>query len=295
MVSVATASWARPYDFVWRGIRVAREAAVQFGQVAEKSVYGTIGHLASPRDLGVLERFVAHNLPVLKAFKKVVVATNYGPGARRELAAGNEALWRRHVPDCVLLGSEHNRGHSIGTCDLDNLLFDHCKKNDVPWLCKGANDVLLTAAVFAIEVEPSDFYYLDAISHAAMRRHGFDIAKFRAGLFYPQTNFYAINVSKTDFLVEKEFLDRSFAVVAGISGYNGRIWEHIPGWACERLLRKCVIRNRLRRCRLMGDAQFSRLLAMVKDRRLEDCSLKNLVINGICHCHDLDQPRERLL
>lgn len=264
---------------------------MKFGQIIEQSVYGTIGCIASLRHLEVLERFISHNLPVLKAFKGVCVATNYGAGLHGELATRNGALWRRYIPGCTLLDSGHNRGHSIGTCDLDNLLFDHCKENNISWLCKGANDVLLSEAVFETGVEPADFYYLEAISYAAMRQQGFDLAKIRAGLFYPQTNFYAINVGKTDFLVEKEFLDRSHAIVTGMPGYNGRIWEVIPGWACEHLLRKCVIRNRLSRCRLLDDAQLTRVLAMVRDRRIEDCSLKGVNINGICHCHDLDQPR----
>jgi hypothetical protein len=268
---------------------------MKFGQVIERSAYGSIGFIGSLRDLEVLERFLTYNLPVLKAFRSVSVATNYGVESRRELAARNEALWRRHFPECTLLDSDFNRGHSIGTCDLDNLLFDHCKENNIPWLCKGSNDVLLSAPIFTIEVQPADFYYLDAVSHAAIQQYDFDMAKIRAGIFYPQTNFYAIDVGKTDFLVEKEFLDRSYAVVAGVPGYNARIWEVIPGWTCELLLRKCVLRNGLSRCRLMDDGQFSRLLALVRNRRIEDCSLKNLTINGICHCHDFDQPGEELL
>lgn len=268
---------------------------MKFGQIIAKSVYGAIGNIASLRDLEVLERFICHNLPILKAFKNVSIATNFNVDLRHELAPRNEVLWRRYLPECILLDSAINRGHSIGTCDLDNLLFDHCKENHVPWLCKGSSDVLLSAPILEIEVTPADFYYLDAISYAAMRRYDFNVAKIRAGLFYPQTNFYAIDVGKTDFLVDKEFLDRSYAIVTRIPDYNGRIWEYIQGWACELLLRKCVIRNRLRRCRLMDDGQLCRLLTMVKERCIEDCSLKNVTINGICHCHDIDQPPARLI
>ena len=259
---------------------------MKFSQVIERSAYGTIGYIAGEDDLRVLERHIVHNLPLLKAFTNVIVATNYGGGSPHELAAGNRAVWRRYFPDCAILDSGYNRGHSIGTSDLDNLVFDHCKANDIEWLCKGANDVLLSAPVLDIEIQAADFYYLNAISYSAMQQQDFDFARISAHLFYPQTSFYALNVGKTDFLVDKELLDRSYAIVNRIPDYNGRIWEHIPRWSCELLLRKCVLRNGLTRCHLMDDAQFSRLLSIVQVRGIEDCSHKNLTIKGICHCHE---------
>ena len=257
-----------------------------FKEVMERSAYGTIGYIADPGDLQVLERHIVHNLPLLRRFTQVIVATNYGGASPHELATGNREVWRRYFPDCAMLDSRHNRGHSIGTSDLDNLVFDHCKANGIGWLCKGANDVLLSAPVLDIEIQAADFYYLNAISYSAMRPHDFDLARIGTHLFYPQTSFYAIDVSKTDFLIDKEFLDRSYAIVNRIPDYNGRIWEHIPRWSCELLLRKCVLRNGLTRCHLMDDAQFSRLLSVVQERGIEDCSHKNLTINGICHVHE---------
>ena len=268
---------------------------MRFEEVVRGSAYGTIGYLQAPHDLEVLERSVVHNLPILRIFTQVIVATNYGGGsdvARAELAAANLELWRRYFPDCVVLDSPHNRGHSIGTSDLDNLLFDHCKTAGIEWLCKSADDVLLSAPVLDIEVEAADFYYLSAVSYAAMEQQGFDLARIGAELFYPQTNFYLIHVSETDYLVDKELLDRSWAIVNRIPGYNGRIWEHIPRWSCELLLRNCVLRNRLTPRHLMGEAQFAELLTIVRDNAIEDCSLKNVTINGICHAHDRPQVGE---
>ncbi len=258
---------------------------VKFGEVVARSAYGTIGYVEKPGDVALLERNLRHNWPVLEAFRTVLVATNYGGESSRELAALNAEAWRRHVPGCVLLDSPVNRGHSIGTSDLDNLLFDHCKANGIDWLCKGANDVLLGPPVLNIEVETADFYFLNAVSCRALRGLDVDLETIGPGFFFPQTNFYAIDVGRTDFLVDKELLDRSYAIVNRIPGYNGRIWEHIPGWSCESLLRKCVLRNRLTRCHLMDADQFTRLLRLVRERGIEDCSLKNLTINGICHFH----------
>ena len=47
-------------------------------ELINKSVYGTIGYLSSQEDLETLEQYILYNLPVLKEFKQIVVATNYG-------------------------------------------------------------------------------------------------------------------------------------------------------------------------------------------------------------------------
>ena len=264
---------------------------MRFGEVLSGSAYGTTGYLTALQDLEVLERNIRHNLPVLRRCTGVLVATNYGGAEPDRLAAANAALWRRYVPDCVLLDSPLNRGHSIGTADLDNLLFDHCKETGIPLLCKSANDVLLSAPVLDIEVHEADFFYLDAVSYDALAEHAFDLSAFTSPeFFFPQTTFYVLDVARTDYLVSKELLDRSWAIVQRIPGYDGRIWEHIPRWSCELLLRTCVLRNGLTRCRLLTDGQWAEVLALVQRQRVTDCSLKNVTLNGIRHAHPDDVP-----
>lgn len=264
---------------------------MKLGEILARSVFGAVAYLEAADDLGRLERHIVHNLPVLREFAGVVVATNYGGAAPDELAAATHELWRRHAPGCVLLDSPLNRGHSIGTSDLDNLLFDHCKATGVERLCKSAADVLLDAPVLDIEVTGADFHYLNAVSYDALAEQEFDRGRFTSDrFFFPQTNFYVIDVRKTDYLVDKEFLDRSWAVVGRVPGYDGRIWEHIPRWSCELLLRKCVLRNRLTRCHLMSDDQWDQVLTIVQERRITDCSLKNVAVNGICHAHEDEVP-----
>jgi hypothetical protein len=47
-------------------------------ELINKSVYGTIGYITSQDDLDLLEQYILYNLPVLKEFKQIVIATNYG-------------------------------------------------------------------------------------------------------------------------------------------------------------------------------------------------------------------------
>ncbi|MEI8080816.1 MAG: hypothetical protein WCI74_03120 [Actinomycetes bacterium] len=264
---------------------------VTFAEVMGRSVYGTAGYLSEPHDLIALERVIVHNLPVLGLFRRVVVATNYGDCGRAELATGNAALWRRYFPDCVLLDSPVNRGHSVGTSDLDNLLFDYCSRSGVEWLCKSSNDVLLSARVLQIPVVDAAFYYLNAVSYNMLRTRDFDLDYFARGFLFPQTTFYAIDVSTTDYLVDKEFLERSWEHVQRIPNYSGRIWEYVPGWSCEYLLRQTVLRNELTRSHLMSDDQWQQILHLVIHHRITDCSFKDIQINGICHTDGLtDSP-----
>jgi len=255
----------------------------RLGDVVSRSVYGTTGYITDRRDVEALERSIVHNLPILHRFRRVVVATNFGGKDTAELMRANTQLWRRYFPECVILDSSFNRGHSIGTSDLDNMLFDYCKGNGIGWLCKSANDVYLDEEMLHIPIEPASFYFLNALSYSAIRQNEFDIAPFTTDFFFPQTTFYLIDVGATDFLIDTQLLDRSWAIVNRIPEYNGRIWEHIPRWSCELLLRICVERNNLTRHHLMTDEQWLTVVQWVIDERIEDCSFKGLSINGICH------------
>lgn len=135
----------------------------------------------------------------------------------------------------------------------------------------------------------ADFSYLDAVSYDALAERDFDLAAFAApASFFPQTTFYAIDESRTDHLVDKAFPDRSWRIVNQTPGYNGRSWEYIPRWSCELLLRKCVARNRLSRCRLLSDRRWAQVLALVRDHRITDRSLASVTANGVCRAHPDD-------
>jgi hypothetical protein len=106
-------------------------------QLINKSVYGTIGYISSQDDLDLLEQYIVYNLPVLKEYKQIIVATNYKSDDwhhHQKQRKVNFKLWRKYFPDCVLIDSKINRGHNFGTADLDNMVFDYCKINNEEWL-----------------------------------------------------------------------------------------------------------------------------------------------------------------
>jgi len=248
-------------------------------ELINKSIYGTIGYITSQDDLDLLESYILYNLPVLEEFKQIVVATNYGSEFQNE----NTQLWKKYFPNCIVIDSELNRGHNHGYTDLDNLVFNWCKENNEEWLCKGANDVVFNDSILKKEVDDAGFYYMNGIGYGGMVKYDFDFEKIIDEVFYPQTNFYFINVSKTDFLNDKVFLDETYDYIQSLPEYNGKIWEYIKGWSCEDLLKNCVERNNLYKLHLIPLEKYRILLQIIKDNVMHDCSHKNIMIEGVCH------------
>jgi len=106
--------------------------------------------------------------------------------------------------------------------------------------------------------------------------------------FYPQTNFYFINVSKTDYLNDKEHITDVYNKIQLINGYNGRAWEY--GFrSCEALLKECIERNLLSKYHLVSQEKYHILLEIIKDNYIHDSSHKNIMVEGICHYPYINQ------
>jgi hypothetical protein len=248
-----------------------------------KSVYGNISYVASQDDLNLLEQYILHNLPVLKEYKQIITATNYKKYP--EFINENTQLWKKYFPNCVIIDLENNRGPNFGYCDLDDALFDYCKENNIEWLCKSANDIIIQESILNKEIEEADFYYTPSVGYGAFNppyeitvEKAYDTYEY----FYPQTNFYFVNVSKTDFLNDKDHVTEIYNKVQDIPDYNGKAWEY--GFrSCEVLLKECVERNNLLNFSLVPREKFSILLEIIKQYQIHDPSHKNILIEGICH------------
>jgi hypothetical protein len=260
--------------------------------IINKSYYGTIGYISSKDDLILLERYIVHNLPVLKKYKGIIVATNYNDLG---LAVKNAQLWQKYFPKCKIINLKENRGHNFGTADLDNALFDYCKNNKIEWLCKVSNDVVLTKEVLNIKIKEADFYYLEGIGYGGLANNNFDNDKILNEYFFPQTNFYLINVNKTDYLNDVKYLDKTYNKIKSTPPevyqkmFGGKPGGMFPEWACEYFLADCVKRNKLDKYHLLSEEKYVKLLELVKQWQIHDCSHKNIMIEGICHYHYVNQ------
>lgn len=247
-----------------------------------------MGYISSPEDIALLEQYIVYNLPVLVEFKSVVVATNYGTPLQEETAK----LWKKYFPNCVILDSKVNRGHNHGYVDLENLIFDWCKQNKEEWLCKVSNDIIIQESILNKEIGEADFYYTNGIGYGGMSKYDFDFDKIIKEDFYPQGNFYILNVSKCDYISDKKYLDETYDKIQALPEYSGRIWEYIPGWSCEDFLKECINRNNLSREHLISEENYRILLNVIKDHTVHDPSHKNIMIEGICH---LQWPEQKII
>jgi hypothetical protein len=251
-----------------------------------KSWYGTIGYISSQDDINLLEQYILFNIPVLKEFKNIIVATNYKNYP--EFVEENTQLWKKYFPNCIIIDLEINRGPNFGYCDLDDAVFDYCKENNIEWLCKSANDVVFEEHILNKEVDEADFYYMNGIGYGGMERYNFDFNKIINEDFYPQTNFYFINVSKTNYLNDKTHITEIYNKTQTIPGYNGKAWEY--GFrSCETLLAECIERNKLSKYHLVSQEKYHILLETVKNQNIHDSSHKNIMIEHVCHFPYPDQ------
>lgn len=257
-------------------------------QLINKSIYGTIGYISSQEDIDLLEQYILYNLPVLTEYKQIIVVTNYK--YYPNLVEENTQLWKKYFLNCILIDLEVNRGHSFGIADSENAIVDYCKKNNIDWLCKASNDVILEKDILSKEIIDVDFYYTNGIGFGGMVKYNFDFNKIINEDFFPQTNFYFINVSKIDYLYDKNYVNKTYDYIQSLPDYNGKVWEYVEGWTCEEFLKKCIKRNNLSKYHLIPQEKYVKLLQLVKNHQIHDCSHKNIMIEGICHFQHPEQP-----
>ena len=255
-------------------------------KLINKSWYGSIGYINNDSDIESLGSYLLHNQLVLDEFKGHIFAFTHNELNKEYLESTISTLY----PDAKIIILDKNRGHNFGTADLDNAVFDYCKENNIKWLCKASNDVILQPEVLDIPIQIADFYYMEGIGYGGMVNWNFDFDKILNEYFYPQTNFYFINVSKTDYLTDKNYIDETYNQIQSIENYNGKIWEYIQDWTCEDFLKQCVERNNLSKYNLIPHKTFIKLLELVKQNQIHDCSHKNIMIEGICHYQYPNNP-----
>jgi hypothetical protein len=255
-------------------------------ELANKSVYGTIGYINTREDVDHLEKhYITYNLPILKEFKHIVVATNFD---NQEVIPYYEAMWKKYF-NCIFLHLNLNRGHGIGTADLDDAIFAFCKNNNLDWLCKSSNDMIFRKGALDKEVGDADFYYFDGMGYAGICSYNFDLYKIMEESFFPQTTFYFLNTSKCNYLNDREHLNEVYIKTQNSSDYNGKPSDYgiRPN---EELLKECIQRNNLRKEHLLPKEKYFKLLNVIKDCKIADSSYKSIMLENICHVQWVIQP-----
>lgn len=254
-------------------------------ELINKSWYCSIGYIETNENIQTFQSYLSYNYPVLKEYKGHIFVFTY-----KELELTTlETTINSILPDAKIILIPENRGHSFGIADSENAIVDYCKENNIDWICKSSNDVIFNESILEKEIGEADFYYLNGIGFGGMVKYNFDNQKIIKEDFYPQTNFYFINLNKIDYLYDKDYVNSTYYFIQNLENYSGRVWEHIEGWTCEDFLKNCVNRNNLSKEHLVPQEKYIILLEHIKRNQVHDCSHKNIMIEGICHFQYPDQ------
>ena len=258
-------------------------------EIINKSIYGTTGYISSEEDIDTLEQYILYNSNILKNFQNILTSTTYSE-ENMEFHEKIEYTWKKYFPDSIHINNGKSRGHSFGAADNDDTIFNDCKSNNISeWICKSANDVILDECILDKNIEEADFYYLNGIGYEGIVKYDFNFDRIINETFYPQTNFYIININKCNYLNDRQHVDEIYDKIKNIANYNGKAWEY--GFrSCETLLSECIERNKLSKYNLVSKEKFIILLEIIKHYNIHDPSHKNIMIEGIFHYHFNNQP-----
>lgn len=255
--------------------------------IISNSYYASVGYIETMDDIIRLDQYITYNLDILKQFKGIIHCNTYKEN--NNLHEYVDHVWKTYFPECFGINNGISRGHSFGACDNDDAIFNYCKNNQIEWMCKSANDMVFEKEILDINVEFADFYYLNGMGYSELEKYSFDIEKTINSTFYPQTNFYILNVGKCDYLNDRQHVDEIYNKIIKLPDYSGKAW-HYGFRSCETLLAECIERNSLKKFHLMSYNVFKLLTQYVFYSEIRDSSHKNIMIEGICHFHLPNEP-----
>lgn len=229
-----------------------------------------------------IQSYILHNEPILKLFKKIVIASNFSD---YKLHTTSDKLWKEIFPDCIIINLKENRGHNFGTADLDNAIFDACKKGKATWMCKMSSDFILKEELLDREIGEADFYYTNNVGYGGIIKWKFDLEAIIDKAFLPQTNFYFLKISEVEFLNDKSYIDKTYEEVQNIENYSGKPWEYFSHWTCEDFLKQTVLKHKLQRENILTNSEQRKLIETIIKYQIHDGSHKNILIGGMCHLH----------
>ena len=250
--------------------------------------------IGEPSDLRKIDYFQSFNAHWNKGFRRSVISINYkSPQLRKELQSSVEELFKNHFPSPYFIHNKKNWPSICRSlCNMEENLLQKCKELGYELVCKTMDHVSILPEISNIVVEEgADFYYTNGLGIGGCETRNFDEEKLLHDFFFPQTNFYFLNVAKVDYLYNMtEVIER------------GRAWEKNPsiqpnGYyiTCEHELANMVSRNNLHSCDLLTPDEWKRIVEKVIFYNLGDPSFKNLSTAGILHWGSVGAHDNKLL
>tara|TARA_Y100000114_G_scaffold135774_1_gene136832 strand:+ start:778 stop:1581 length:804 start_codon:yes stop_codon:yes gene_type:complete len=226
-------------------------------------------------------------------FDKTIICINYkSPEVKEQLLKKVEAIFNDHFNNIDFIHNDINYENVRSLCEQEETLIQECKSRGYNYICKTMDHVIiLEEALDIILDENKDFYFTCGVGAQRCIEKNNDVNHIYETEFFPQTNFYFLDVSKMDYIynleeVEQKHLEWEADNSVCPNGYF---------ICCEDQTAKMALRNNLNKQDIIPEDKFKELIQNVIDRRIADPSYKNLSTCGIIHLQYPEQPVYKLV
>lgn len=258
--------------------------------------YCSTGNISKSDDIESLEKILILNYDVISKFNYIVIQHNSTLEGGKYIEAYNNVWKKIYGNDVIILPHIENRGHTFGTMDLDNNVVNHAKTLPIEFIYKSANDMLFSQNLFSLKLSDEfQFYFLQGIGYTGLTQFNYNLNEYlnnymNPEFFYPQTTFYIIS-KNVDYINDNIEIDNAYNYCKSLKNYSGKAWEFIEGFSCENFLKKCILRNKFKYKHMITDSTFYKILQLVDNYKICDCSHKNIYIEeiGVCHFQYINQ------
>lgn len=254
---------------------------IKIQELIKDSILGIIGY-TNKEHLEILPNYIEHNKWLYSQFENVIIYYT-SDDIRNFNKAQN--IWKSKLNNCLVYFTEPNLGHTFGTMTLDTQVVENCQGYNKKYIWKSTVDVIFFPKLLEIEIQESDFYYINQIGYGGMNKYNFSYQKMIDEDFYPSTNFYIIN-SKVDYINNEEEVKKAYKQFHR-PNTNSKLqaWEIIG--SSEDLLKRCITRNNFTKQHLLDNISYKKLLELIYCYQIHDCSYKNILPKqlGVCHFH----------
>ncbi len=263
--------------------------------IVDKSAYCSIGCITKESDLDTLEEYLLYNFPVISKFPKIIVSHTKTDNISNELELEYKNIWiKTFGNEKCSVNLRPNFGHTFGFVDLDNSVLKKSKEMGFDYTWKSTNDVLITDQIFDVEMDDSNFFYLQGHGIAGIKNYynmDLDLAinsfsDIGYKNLFPQTNFF-ITTNKTTDLIEQEYFDEQYNKFITDPDYNKNSSLEYKYMMAEIILRDFMYKNNLKSKHLISKNSYKNLINAIVQYNIVDSSHKNVFFTecGVCHYH----------
>lgn len=266
------------------------------------SAFCSIGCITKEADIETLWSYLQLNRETINRFGRIIVAHTKTNNVTQDQLINYNKVWLDVFGERCIVLNRPNFGHTFGFTDLDNTVIEEAKRQNVKWIWKSTNDVLIEKQIYNVEMDGAEFFFFQGHGITGLdtyykRDVNKAVENFKDNgyeYFFPQTNFYIIK-GDVDYLIEPAKFDELYNKCIADPDYSKNPTQtEYKYLLCECALRDCVWRNKLKCKHLIGKESYKQLLETILMYRIADSSHKNIFFKecGICHFHF---PNEQII